>query len=210
MQATTETTEQKLVPARFIIEGLGIFDGFDTGKEWNGFAVPAFTHAQGMDIVAAQNRLVGCVASYCTESDEFRFVVPGAFEYDEYTDSFPAVEIDGAKYYEIGANDWIWSKVQASDIIDEDDAPEWMHGDVHRCGTEPTNGDRANWARAALLAFGEAAPGDSLDEEPETVVADLLGDMMHFCRRAGVDFDECLRRGTGYHRDESAEARSAF
>ena len=49
-------------------------------------------------------------------------------------------------------------------------------------GAEPLNADRALWAALALSTFASVtgAQGD-LRADPETTLADLLADLMHWC-----------------------------
>lgn len=54
--------------------------------------------------------------------------------------------------------------------------------------TRTDNDIRANAARKAL----QAMPGYD-DKEGDANVVDLLADLMHFCRRAGYDYDACAR-----------------
>lgn len=61
------------------------------------------------------------------------------------------------------------------------------------------NGNRAAWAEAAIAAFVVATGTD-----PEDALADLLGDLIHWCDRNGLDFDHELHRGRGYYADETA------
>lgn len=59
---------------------------------------------------------------------------------------------------------------------------------------EPTNDERAQWAAQVARRFSSTPShcGDlvaSLEEIEPDDVADLLADLMHLCRRAGMDFD---------------------
>lgn len=69
----------------------------------------------------------------------------------------------------------------------------------------PTNADRAAWAETILQHFAEIVG----DDEPDTLVSDLLADLMHFCDRDGINFTLCFQRATSYHRDELAEEAEA-
>lgn len=72
----------------------------------------------------------------------------------------------------------------------------------------PTNSERASWARQALATFarltGQDRSGD-LQHDLPSVVGDLLADLMHFCRRQGVDFDACLDTARSHHSVEVLE-----
>jgi hypothetical protein len=77
----------------------------------------------------------------------------------------------------------------------------------------PRNTDRAQWAAFALVRFAEATGlGDDLQADPQTVVADLLADLMHWCdaqRTSGlneaIDFESALLRARRHHREEIVE-----
>lgn len=75
---------------------------------------------------------------------------------------------------------------------------------------EPTNEDRAEWARAGVWAFGEETnqirKDGSMNDELETITQDLLSDIMHLCDVEGFDFDDVLRRARGNYDEERAEA----
>ena len=71
---------------------------------------------------------------------------------------------------------------------------------------EPTNADRAEWAEKAIKVFAVEVGEDSdLEADPETVLSDLIGDLMHYCDIRKVDWYEALRRGTNYHSEEVEE-----
>lgn len=59
------------------------------------------------------------------------------------------------------------------------------------------NNARASFAVAALVAYRNVVRGD---EDIETVLSDLLGDLRHLADVVGVDFDEANDRGR-YHYD---------
>ena len=68
---------------------------------------------------------------------------------------------------------------------------------------EPKNEDRAKWGDSAICSFAKAAnlSGD-LAHDPQTVLCDLLADLMHWCDsrvshsklQCEVGFDSALRR----------------
>jgi hypothetical protein len=63
---------------------------------------------------------------------------------------------------------------------------------------EGMNDDRAKWAGVALAAFrGETAA------DREDAVGDLLGDLMHWCDRAGFDFELALGRARMHYESET-------
>lgn len=109
-----------LQPARFSMDVLGDevwLDGFTADETWNGWDCPYFTFEQGQNftfeqgqrVVEAFNtskRLEGdkVESRYDAERDVFCFF----FESSTESDDFPAVEINGRKFYPIGAGCWIW------------------------------------------------------------------------------------------------------
>lgn len=104
-----------LQPAHFSMDTLGdevLLEGFTAGGTWNGWDCPYFTFEQAQKVVDAFNatpRLEGdsVDARYEAEKDTFCFF----FESSGESDDFPAVEIEGRKFYPIGAGCWIWETV---------------------------------------------------------------------------------------------------
>lgn len=101
----------KLQPAHFTLDSLGdvLLDGFTAGETWNGWECPYFTFQQARKVVDAFNasqRVNGdsVEARYDATQDAFCFFFESAGE----SDDFSAVEIEGKKYYPIGAYAWIW------------------------------------------------------------------------------------------------------
>jgi hypothetical protein len=66
-------------------------------------------------------------------------------------------------------------------------------------GDGTTNGQRADRALTAVRAWA-AAEMDNV--ELSTQIADLLVDMMHLCRREGIDFDKGLFNARMHHSEE--------
>ncbi len=56
------------------------------------------------------------------------------------------------------------------------------------------NGDRAEWAELAILAFRKATGTDE-----EDAVCDLIADLQHWCDRNGYDFEAEVKRGNGHY-----------
>lgn len=76
--------------------------------------------------------------------------------------------------------------------------------------TEPTNADRAEWAKQALATFTARTYSgdhpDSMDRgDLETAIYDLIADLLHFAARQGFDVREMLFRAHGLYEAESAE-----
>jgi len=97
-----------LRPATFSIEVLGdrSFDGYTLGETWNGWACPYFIFDQAQQLVRAYKEN-GVKAWYDETSDVFSFEVDAGDDFKK-TDAFPAKEIEGQKFYPIGASCWIW------------------------------------------------------------------------------------------------------
>lgn len=69
---------------------------------------------------------------------------------------------------------------------------------------EVTNDLRAEWADEAVYAF--AAVTHAADEEElDTLVGDLLCDLMHLCDRDGLDFAALLERAQTHYAAEVAD-----
>lgn len=66
------------------------------------------------------------------------------------------------------------------------------------------NGRRAGFAVGAVLAYAERTGllSDRNDEDPATVIGDLLGDLRHLADSLGLDFSELDRRGTNHYVSE--------
>ena len=62
------------------------------------------------------------------------------------------------------------------------------------------NADRAMWAETALREFQEETGSDD-----EDMLADLLADLMHWCDREGVVWEEELRQGVEYYGEETTD-----
>ncbi|HLJ26584.1 MAG TPA: hypothetical protein VKY85_07725 [Candidatus Angelobacter sp.] len=69
------------------------------------------------------------------------------------------------------------------------------------------NDFRADLGQAALDAFAEAS-GTKDDmgytDEVPTILTDLLADLMHYCRREGLEFAAIMQQAQAYHADEVA------
>lgn len=71
---------------------------------------------------------------------------------------------------------------------------------------EPTNADRANHARAALLAFA-ASHGQRFEDEPtEEWIADLVADLAHLARQLDHDARDLISRGLDHYDHETEES----
>jgi len=65
---------------------------------------------------------------------------------------------------------------------------------------KPSNEDRASWAQQAVAAFAAAI---NMEDEPlDTVIGDLLADLMHLCDNEKLDFNILLSRAQMNHIEE--------
>jgi hypothetical protein len=62
------------------------------------------------------------------------------------------------------------------------------------------NNDRASRAENALKAF---ADGADYDTDPESVLTDLITDLLHLADQKGLRFDDCLQLAKGHFKEES-------
>lgn len=53
------------------------------------------------------------------------------------------------------------------------------------------NKDRARWAETALQAF-EAECMAGAQEDDQTIMADMVADLMHFCAQRGLEWSDIL------------------
>jgi len=75
---------------------------------------------------------------------------------------------------------------------------------------EPTNADRAEWARQALAVLTATTYGgdhpDTMDHgDLETAVYDLIADLLHYAERQGFDTDEIIRSALFHFEAERME-----
>jgi hypothetical protein len=73
--------------------------------------------------------------------------------------------------------------------------------------SEPTNRDRARWARNALAVFAtETFSGDHPDtmdrDDLECAIGDLICDLLHLAEQQGFDPQVILERGNAHFRTE--------
>lgn len=67
---------------------------------------------------------------------------------------------------------------------------------------EPTNADRAAWAKSALAAFTAATysadhPDTMVRDDLECAISDLICDLMHFARQSAFDVGSILQQACG-------------
>ncbi len=85
---------------------------------------------------------------------------------------------------------------------------------LSKTNADPRNADRALWGTLAVVSFASVTglSGD-VQIDPETVLCDLLADLMHwcdvqetnYCVRGSVDFESALERARGHYSKECAE-----
>jgi predicted subunit of tRNA(5-methylaminomethyl-2-thiouridylate) methyltransferase len=68
-----------------------------------------------------------------------------------------------------------------------------------------TNEDRASNALTALVEYAEAKGVILHEEGIETVMTDLVADMMHLAKREGIDFADCATVAVGHYQAELDE-----
>lgn len=68
-----------------------------------------------------------------------------------------------------------------------------------------TNKDRAGWAQVAADAFASETRMDKANEDMETVLTDLLCDIMHLCNQKGIDFKQVLDSGQAHFETDLVE-----
>jgi hypothetical protein len=67
------------------------------------------------------------------------------------------------------------------------------------------NNDRAAWAELAIDALGAATNMVTAGESRETMLGDLLADLMHWCDRNGVDFNFKLEGARMNYEEETRD-----
>jgi hypothetical protein len=67
------------------------------------------------------------------------------------------------------------------------------------------NQDRSGWAAEALVAFCNETGSDL-----EDAIADLIGDLGHFCDRHGMDLREQINRGRDFYLYETQNGGTQF
>lgn len=71
-------------------------------------------------------------------------------------------------------------------------------GDPDYPKIENINEQRSDWAAEAIVAFAETTGSDL-----EDALADLIGDLHHFCDRHGMDMSEQIERGRDFYQYET-------
>jgi hypothetical protein len=68
---------------------------------------------------------------------------------------------------------------------------------------EGKNDERALWAGHAISAFARLTGMDRANEDNATILGDLLGDILHWCDRNGVDFATALHNARDHYAEET-------
>jgi hypothetical protein len=86
-----------------------------------------------------------------------------------------------------------------------------MRQRLNETGAYPSNADRALWGALVVTHFASVTSRPkSLHTEPETVLADLLADLMHWCDvqrsnselHEAIGFDSALEQAKDYYNEE--------
>lgn len=70
---------------------------------------------------------------------------------------------------------------------------------------DPSNEQRSEWAQTALDAFARTTDMDTAGEDDDTILGDLLTDLMHWCDYNNVDFEAKLANSIGMYEEELVE-----
>ena len=68
---------------------------------------------------------------------------------------------------------------------------------------EPDNADRSAMAAETLCYFARQTGLARSDESVDTIMRDLITDLMHLCDRLDIDFSGLLTVSSMHHEDES-------
>lgn len=67
---------------------------------------------------------------------------------------------------------------------------------------EPDNADRSAMAAETLCYFARQTGLDRSDEYIDTIMVDLITNLMHLCDKANIDFSSLLPVAAMHHEDE--------
>lgn len=70
---------------------------------------------------------------------------------------------------------------------------------------DPDNDDRALWAQHAVMSFARITRMDTAGEDNQTIVTDLLADLMHFADRNNVNWLDAIAHAVDHYNVEKAE-----
>ncbi len=89
-----------------------------------------------------------------------------------------------------------------------------MNHRLNETGADPSNADRALWGALAVAHFaGATSRAEGMHTDSETVLSDLLADLMHWCdiqrsrygRQDAIRFDSALERARDYYEEEVSD-----
>ena len=89
-----------------------------------------------------------------------------------------------------------------------------MNHRLNETGTDPANADRALWGGLAFAHFAAITRrAEDMRTDSETVLSDLLADLMHWCdvqrssrgRQEAIGFDSALERAKDYYKEEVSD-----
>jgi len=81
---------------------------------------------------------------------------------------------------------------------------------------DPRNADRALWGALAVVTFARVTgQSEDVQTDPETVLGDLLADLMHWCDaqktngslEESIDFESALERAHDHYNEECLDER---
>lgn len=85
---------------------------------------------------------------------------------------------------------------------------------LNKTGTDPSNAYWALWGALAVALFASVTSrSDEMHVDPETVLSDLLADLMHWCDvqrpdsepQGAIGFDAALERARDYYNEEVSD-----
>ncbi len=85
---------------------------------------------------------------------------------------------------------------------------------LNETGADPSNADRALWGALVVAHFASVTSrAEDMHTDPQTVLSDLLADLMHWCdfRRSSseppeaIGFDSALERARDYYSEEVSD-----
>lgn len=99
--------KQQIIEKNVYIEAFGTFPALtQEGVYWNGFECPYFTKEVADKIMESVNKYGDTISmSYDKEEDAYIY-----FEEGHENERFPSMEVEGQKYYAIGAFSWTWTE----------------------------------------------------------------------------------------------------
>lgn len=69
---------------------------------------------------------------------------------------------------------------------------------------EPSNDERADWAQAAMGEFARITGMDRAGEDDETIMSDLLCNLMHAAKRSDIEWSVVVARAVSHFEHEDS------